>query len=79
MLQTFWDALDFAWRTGKYIQNLKKQLPSEHENVINEAKGKLWLGQTNEALDVLNTFKSILKHDDHIKKIEQFLGYVQEN
>jgi len=64
---------------GKYIQNLKKQLLSKHIIVLDQAREQLWLGQTNAAIDILMELKSTLANSDHIKKIENFLDYIQYN
>lgn len=64
---------------GKYIENLKKQLPHEHDKILNDIKEKLWFGKTDDALDLAYSFKSTLEYDKHIKKIGNFIGYIDDN
>lgn len=64
---------------GKYVENLKKQLPTEYEITLKQAKEQLWFGEVNAALTILSQFCSTLQSEEHIKKIEKFSTYIKEN
>lgn len=57
------------FHVGKYIQNLKRQIPSKYESVLNEAKEKLWLSESDAAIKIIKNLRSRLKSKKHIKKV----------
>jgi hypothetical protein len=64
---------------GKYVQNLKAQLPTEYKYILDAAKAELWLGKADSALDILSKLQSDLKSEEPIKKANNFVEYIKEN
>lgn len=64
---------------GKYAQNLKGQLPKQHEHFIDSAKTLLWHGMINPALEILEKLKAELASRDHKDKVENFSNYIKDN
>ena len=64
---------------GKYVQVLKGQLPAQYEYILDESKKELWLGRPDCALNKLKKLQSELNSEDHIKKVENFSSYIEEN
>lgn len=64
---------------GKYVQNLIMQLPDEYKATLLKIKEQLWIGKPSVAIILLNQFQLMLKDPDHIKKLENFIGYITDN
>jgi len=63
---------------GKYVKNLTTQLP-QYEKELLSAKDELWFGRTDDALTILNNLKAGMNNKDHIKKVDNFYTYINEN
>lgn len=63
---------------GKYITNIKKQLPS-HEQIFNYVRDRLWFGDVTSASTRLSLLLNSKLSADEFKKIDNFHIYIKDN
>ena len=64
---------------AKYITTLKGQLDKQHGETLDAAKNELWIGNTTEAMAIIDKLRLVLRKKKHIKKVENFYQYIEDN
>ena len=63
----------------KYVTTLKGQLDKQHGTTLDAAKNELWVGNTTEAMAIIDKLRLTLRKKKHIKKVENFYEYIESN
>ena len=67
------------FHVAKYIMTVKNVLPTKYVSTIKTIKEKLWYGLHQQAQQILLSLKKELTDENHIKKIENFSCYLNDN
>lgn len=64
---------------GKYVQNLKGQLPKQYEIFLEAAKTELWHGKIDQAMEILEKLQMQQLAVEQKEKIDNFSNYIRDN
>lgn len=75
----FVDCILDWFHIAKYVTTIKGQLERQHGETLDAAKNELWIGKATEAMAVLDKLKIELINKKHIKKVDNFYQYIENN